>query len=214
MRILLIEDDFDLHETIKDYLQMQGFEVESAFDGEEGLSRAYEENFDLMIVDVKMPKMDGFSMVKEIRKHKNTPVIFLTSLNSEKEIEEGFLSGGDDYITKPFSLKELKLRIDAITRRVYGGEIVKIGDVEFDVKGEVLRKDGKEIRLKPKEIKLLKLFLKNRGKILSKEKIFNELYDMEEPNERSLRVFINDLRNVIGKEKIETIKNRGYRFVG
>ncbi|WP_457564156.1 response regulator transcription factor [Caminibacter sp.] len=214
MRILLIEDDFDLHETIKDYLQMQGFEVESAFDGEEGLSRAYEENFDLMIVDVKMPKMDGFSMVKEIRKHKNTPVIFLTSLNSEKEIEEGFLSGGDDYITKPFSLKELKLRIDAITRRVYGGEIVKIGDVEFDVKGEVLRKDGKEIRLKPKEIKLLKLFLKNRGKILSKEEIFNELYDMEEPNERSLRVFINDLRNVIGKEKIETIKNRGYRFVG
>ncbi len=215
MRILLIEDDRDLNETIKEFLELSGFEVISVFDGEEGLSKAYEENFDLLIVDVKLPKINGFELVKELRKTKNTPVIFLTSLNSQKDIEEGFLSGGDDYITKPFSLNELKLRIEAILRRVYGNsEIIKIGDVEFDLKKEILKKNGKIVHLKPKEIKLLKLFLKNKGKILSKEEIFEEIYDLEEPNEYSLRVFVNNLRKVFGKEKIETIKNVGYRFVG
>jgi len=103
MKILLVEDDFDLNETVKEFLE-SFYEVESVFDGEEAINRAYENNFDVIILDVKLPKIDGFRVAKEIRKHKNTPIIFLTSLDSEKDVEKGFLSGGDDYIRKPFHL--------------------------------------------------------------------------------------------------------------
>ena len=211
-KILLVEDDFDLNETIKEFLE-NFYEVDSVFDGEEAINRAYENNFDVIILDVKLPKIDGFSVAKEIRKHKNTPIIFLTSLDSEKDVEKGFLSGGDDYIRKPFSLKELKFRIDAIIKRVYGGEVVKIGEFEFDLNNLELKKNGEVIHLKPKVAELLKFFIQNRNKVLSKEEIFNYLYDFEEPNEASLRTFINTLRNILGKDKIQTIKGVGYKFV-
>ena len=212
MKILLVEDDFDLNETIKEFLENY-YEIESVFDGEEAINKAYEKNFDIIILDVKLPKIDGFSVAKEIRKHKNTPIIFLTSLDSEKDVEKGFLSGGDDYIRKPFSLKELKLRIDAIIKRIYGGEAVKIGEFEFDLNNLELKKNGKVIHLKPKVAELLKFFIQNRNKVLSKEEIFNYLYDFEEPNEASLRTFINTLRHILGKDKIQTIKGVGYKFV-
>jgi len=212
MKILLVEDDFDLNETVKEFLENY-YEVESVFEGVEAINRAYEKNFDLIILDVKLPKIDGFSVAKEIRRFKNTPIIFLTSLDSEKDVEKGFLSGGDDYIRKPFSLKELKLRIDAIIKRVYGGEVVKIGEFEFDLNNLELKKNGEVIHLKPKVAELLKFFIQNKGKILSKEEIFNYLYDFEEPNEASLRTFINTLRHILGKDKIQTIKGVGYKFV-
>ena len=211
-KLLLVEDDFDLNETVKEFLE-NFYEVESVFNGEEAINKVYENNFDVIILDVKLPKIDGFSVSKEIRKHKNTPIIFLTSLDSEKDVEKGFLSGGDDYIRKPFSLKELKLRIDAIIKRIYGGELVKIGEFEFDLNNLELKKNGEVIHLKPKVAELLKFFIQNRGKILSKEEIFNYLYDFEEPNEASLRTFINTLRNILGKDKIQTIKGVGYKFV-
>ena len=212
MKIFLVEDDIYLNETIKEFLENY-YEVESVFDGEEAINKAYEKNFDIIILDVKLPKIDGFSVAKEIRKFKNTPIIFLTSLDSEKDVEKGFLSGGDDYIRKPFSLKELKLRIDAIIKRVYGGEVVKIGEFEFDLNNLELKKNGEIIHLKPKVAELLKFFIQNRNKVLSKEEIFNYLYDFEEPNEASLRTFINTLRHILGKDKIQTIKGVGYKFV-
>ncbi|GAB6045131.1 two-component system response regulator DccR [Caminibacter profundus] len=215
MKVLLVEDDIDLNETIKEYLE-DFFEVTSVFDGEEAIKEAYEKNYDVIIFDVKLPKVDGFSAVKEIRKFKNTPIIFLTSLDSEKDVEEGFLSGGDDYIKKPFSLKELKYRIDAIIKRVYGDKsVVKLKNgFEFDLNNLELKKDSELIHLKPKVAELLKFFIQNRGKVVSKEKIFEYLYELEEPNEMSLRTFINNLRNILGKESIETIKGIGYKFVG
>ena len=211
-KLLLVEDDFDLNETVKEFLE-NFYEVESVFDGEEAINRAYENNFDVIILDVKLPKIDGFSVSKEIRKHKNTPIIFLTSLDSEKDVEKGFLSGGDDYIRKPFSLKELKFRIDVIIKRIYGGEVIKIGEFEFDLNNLELKKSGEVIHLKPKVAELLKFFIHNRNKVLSKKEIFNYLYDFEEPNEASLRTFINTLRNILGKDKIQTIKGVGYKFV-
>jgi DNA-binding response OmpR family regulator len=216
MKILLVEDDIDLNETIKEYLE-NFFEVESVFDGEEAIKEAYEKNFDVIVCDVKLPKVDGFSVVREIRKFKNTPVIFLTSLDSEKDVEEGFLSGGDDYIRKPFSLKELKLRIDAVFRRMYGNsEKIDLGDgFVFDVQNMQLSKNGEIVHLKTKVAKLLNLFIKHKGEVLSKEKIFNEIYDYDEtPNVDSLRTFIKTLRNILGNDKIETIKEVGYKFVG
>ena len=214
MRILLVEDDFDLNETIKEFLE-NFYDVEVVFDGEEALNKAYEENFDVIILDVKLPKLNGFEVAKEIRKFKSTPIIFLTSLDNEKDIEKGFLSGGDDYIRKPFSLKELKFRIDAIIKRVYGNsQKIKIDNFEFDLDNLELKKDNEIIHLKPKVAELLKLFIQNRNKVLSKEEIFNNLYSFdEEANEASLRTFINTLRNILGKDKIQTIKGIGYKFV-
>ena len=214
MNILLVEDDFDLNETIKEFLE-NFYDVEVVFDGEEALNKAYEENFDVIILDVKLPKLNGFEVAKEIRKFKSTPIIFLTSLDSEKDIEKGFLSGGDDYIRKPFSLKELKFRIDAIIKRVYGNsQKIKIDNFEFDLDNLELKKDNEIIHLKPKVAELLKLFIQNRNKVLSKEEIFDNLYSFdEEANEASLRTFINTLRNILGKDKIQTIKGIGYKFV-
>ena len=214
MKILLVEDDFDLNETIKEFLE-NFYDVEVVFDGEEALNKAYEENFDVIILDVKLPKLNGFEVAKEIRKLKSTPIIFLTSLDNEKDIEKGFLSGGDDYIRKPFSLKELKFRIDAIIKRVYGNsQKIKIDNFEFDLDNLELKKDNEIIHLKPKVAELLKLFIQNRNKVLSKEEIFNNLYSFdEEANEASLRTFINTLRNILGKDKIQTIKGIGYKFV-
>ena len=213
MRILLVEDDFDLNETIKEFLE-NSYDVDVVFDGEEALNKAYEENFDVIILDVKLPKLNGFEVAKEIKKFKSTPIIFLTSLDSEKDVEKGFLSGGDDYIRKPFSLKELKFRIDSIIKRVYGENIVKINDFEFKLDSLELIKDNQIIHLKPKVAELLKLFIQNKGKVLSKDEIFGYLYSFdEEPNEASLRTFINTIRNILGKDKIQTIKGIGYKFV-
>jgi len=215
VKILLVEDDIDLNETIKEFLEDK-YKIISVFDGEEAINKVYEEDIDLIILDVKLPNKNGFEVAKEIRKIKDTPIIFLTSLNTQKDIEKGFLSGGDDYIIKPFSLKELLLRIQAILRRVYKNEIIKIDEnISFDINNLILIKNGKKIHLKPKIAKLLKLFLKKRGQVVSKDEIINEIYSFDEtPNLNSIKTFINNLRNLIGKDKIETIKNIGYRFVG
>ena len=214
MKVLLVEDDFDLNETVKEYLE-NFYEVESVFDGEEAVNRAYETHPDIIVLDVKLPKKNGFEAAEEIRKFSKAPIIFLTSLDGEKDVEKGFLSGGDDYIKKPFSLKELRLRIDVILKRVYGdSKKVKIKDFEFDLESLELYKDGKVIHLKPKVAELLKFFIQNKNKIVSKEEIFDYLYDFEEPNEASLRTFVNSLRAVLGKDAIITVKNRGYKFVG
>jgi len=211
--ILIVEDDKDLNDTLYDFLS-EKFEVLRAFDGEEALKLAYEKNIDLIILDIKLPKLDGFEVAKEIRKFKQTPIIFLTSLDSQKDVEKGFLSGGDDYIKKPFSLKELYFRIEAILKRVYKEEKMQINDFVFDMKNLELFKGDEKIHLKTKELKLLSLFLKNKNRILTKDEIFNEIYEYDEnPNENSLRTFIRDLRHILGNEVIETIKGVGYKFV-
>ena len=216
MKILVVEDDKSLNETIVDFLEFSNFKTISVFDGEEAVIKSYENSFDIIILDVKLPKLNGFQVATKIREFSNIPIIFLTSLDDEKDIEKGFISGGDDYLTKPFSLKELKFRIEAILRRVYHNhKIVKIDDFEYDTTNKELKRDDNIIHLKPKVIKLLDLFIKNQNEIIGKEMIFNEIYEYDEtPNEGSLRTFINNLREIFGKDKIVTIKGRGYKFVG
>ncbi len=217
-RILLVEDDIELNHTIAEFLEMSNFYVKSVYDGDEALNVTFENNFDVVLLDIKIPKINGFEVAEEIRKKFSMPIIFITSLDGETNVVKAFVSGGDDYIRKPFSLKELKVRIEAVIRRVYGSNnsVVRISEeIEFDLEKLELLKNGERVRLKTKELKLLKLFLQNKGKILSKNMIFDNVYDYdEEPNEYSLRTFINNLRRVIGKNRIETIKNIGYRYVG
>ncbi len=215
--VLIVEDDRDLNETVAKFLSLKGYRADSCYDGQEALDRLYEHRYDLVLLDVKLPSLNGFEVAKEIRAYSNVPIIFLTSLDTQKDIEAGFLCGGDDYLTKPFVLSELLLRIEAVCRRVYKNRtVIPLGeDLHFDTHDLILKKGDEEIKLKHKERKLLMLLLQHEGEILGKEEIMNALYDYEEmPNEASLRTFIYNLRKVLPKGKIETIKEQGYRYVG
>lgn len=216
-KLLIVEDDSDLNSTLVKFLTIKGFEVVSAFDGQEAVDNVYEHTFDLIVLDVKLPTLNGFEVAQEVRAFSATPIIFLTSLDAQKDVEKGFEQGGDDYMTKPFSLNELLFRIQAIFRRIYGNEnIIDIDETcYFNAEKLTLYKENKIIALTDKEIKLLSMFLKQKEKTFTREEIFEVLYDYaEDPNEASLRVFINRLRKIIGKQKIKTVKNVGYAYVG
>jgi len=215
--VTVIEDDKDLNHTIVKYLTMKGYKCKSIYDGKEAIDKLYEEPCEIVILDIKLPSCDGFKVAKEIRSFSDMPIIFLTSLDGQKDIERGFMSGGDDYLTKPFSLKELSLRIEAIYRRIYKNQhfITIDNHYCFDVTNLSLLKDGKEVHLKQKEAKLLMLFLQKRGEIVTKEEIFEKIYEYDkEPSEASLRTFVYKLRSLFSKDKILTIKDVGYRYVG
>ncbi len=217
-KILLLEDDVTLNETVAEYLEDNGYDVKAVYDGEEALNLMYEKTFDLFILDVNVPFVDGFTLLKERREaNDKTPAIYITSLNSMESLEQGYQSGADDYIRKPFALKELLLRIESILKRGYfhnNEEKLKIdGDIEFDINSGTLYKEGAEVPLNQKELKLLKLFLQNPKEPVTHEKIHETLWDYDETvSEDSLRTYIKNLRKIIGKERIVSIKKLGYKF--
>jgi len=216
--ILLLEDDLQLSDTVKRFLELKGYEVYCAYDGLQAQDLLYEKHIELMLLDVKVPNLSGFEFLKSARDEGNaTPAIFITSLNSVKDVTEGFDSGCDDYIRKPFALKELLVRVESLLKRSYGSydERIEIGDsLWFDSKSMLLMQGTEKIPLKTKELKLLALFLQYPNELLEYEKIFEALWEYEEvPSSGSLRAYIKRLRAVIGKTKIETVKHMGYRFV-
>jgi DNA-binding response OmpR family regulator len=216
-KLLLLEDDLTLNETVVEYLEDEGFEVVSVFDGEDAVSAVYENNFDLLLLDVNVPLMNGFEVLKAIRKEKNsTPAIFITSLNSMSSLEEGYESGCDDYIRKPFALKELLIRIQTIIRRELSSqnELIQITPtIVFDSTANELVDDGEVIKLNFKELKLLKFFLQHQNELLVHDRIYDHVWDYdEEYSDNSLRTYIKNLRKILGKEKIVSLKKLGYRF--
>ena len=216
--ILLLEDDLQLSDTVKQFLELKGYEVHCAYDGLQAQDIAYEKRIDLMLLDVKVPLLNGFEFLKQLRAEgKDIPAIFITSLNSVEDVEKGFDVGCDDYIRKPFALKELLVRVESLMKRTYGTheDTVELDKgLVFDIKGLLLTKNKQRVPLKTKELKLLSLFLQNPNELVSYEKINEALWEYdEEPSSGSLRTYIKTLRAAIGKEKIETIKNVGYRFV-
>jgi len=216
--ILLLEDDIQLNDTIKQFLELKGYEVFVAYDGLQAQEVAYEKHIDLMLLDVKVPHLSGFDFLKEVRsKGDEIPAIFITSLNSVEDVEKGFALGCDDYIRKPFALKELLVRVDSLLKKSFGthSNLIELGNgLTFDTKELILTNNGKKMALKTKEIKLLSLFLQHPNELMSYDTIFENLWEYDEtPSGGSLRTYIKTLRASIGKEKIETIKNIGYRFV-
>jgi len=216
--ILLLEDDLQLSDTVKRFLELKGYEVQCAYDGLQAQEIMYEKHIDLMLLDVKVPYLSGFEFLKNARDEGNTiPAIFITSLNSVKNVTEGFDSGCDDYIRKPFALKELLVRVESLLKRSYGSynERIELGEgLWFDTRSLLLMRGSQRVALKTKELKLLALFLQYPNELLEYEKIFEALWEYEEePSSGSLRAYIKTLRAEIGKEKIETVKNIGYRFV-
>lgn len=216
-KLLLLEDDLTLSETIVEYFEEQGFTVVPAYDGDEANELIYEQNFDLFLLDVNVPSMNGFELLKQVRSEGNkTPAIFITSLNSMDSLEEGFESGCDDYIRKPFELKELLLRVQTIIKREYSQkqELVDITEnVKFNTQTNELIKDNEIVPLNFKELKLLKFFLQNSDELLIHERILESVWDYdEEPSDNSLRTYIKNLRKIVGKDKIVSLKKLGYRF--
>ena len=216
--ILLLEDDLQLSDTVKQFLEFKGYEVYCAYDGLQAQDIVYEKPIDLMLLDVKVPHLNGFEFLKQVRSEgKEAPAIFITSLNSVENVEQGFALGCDDYIRKPFALKELLVRIESLLKRTYGTHDEKVElapGLVFDTKELRLIQNDQRIPLKTKELKLLALFLKHPNELLNYEKINETLWEYDEdPSAGSLRTYIKTLRSAIGKECIETIKNVGYRFV-
>ena len=216
-KILLLEDDLNLSDTVCDYLEEKGFEVICVYDGEEALSSVYENRFDLLLLDVNVPIKNGFQVLKEIRKDgNNTPAIYITSLNSVDSLEQGYSSGCDDYIRKPFELKELLIRIQTILKREFSqkSEIVNITEtITFNSISSELKDADKEIKLNLKELKLLKFFLQHPNELLVHDRIYDYVWDYdEEYSDNSLRTYIKNLRKILGKDKIVSLKKLGYRF--
>ncbi len=216
-KILLLEDDMELSGTIAKFLRSKGFEVVQSFDAQDAEEKIYEQHFDLWLLDVKVPFKNGIELLSELRKkQKDTPAIFITSLHGVDDATRGFEAGCDDYIRKPFALKELLARIEAVIKRRYAcaKEMIPIDQkLQFDILNMELLIDNKPVSLKPKEAKLLALFLQNPNKTLTKEEIFEVLWEYgETPSEGSLRTFVKVLRKYLGKERIETIKDVGYKY--
>ena len=218
-KILLLEDDQLLCETLQEYLTDENFDVDMVQDGEDAISFAYEKNYDLFLFDVKVPSISGFDLLHELRqKGVRTPAIFMTSLNSVENLSRGFESGADDYLRKPFELKELLIRMQNILKREFyhaQTESIKLGDnLIYEPLNNRVLKDNKEIVLRSYELKLLSLFLKHQNELVSHETIYETLWEYEEsPSETSLRTYIKNLRKILGKEKIVSIKGYGYKYV-
>lgn len=218
-KLLLLEDDISLSEIVSEYLEENGYQVVRAMDGNEAMDRVYEESFDLLMLDVKVPFMSGFDLLAKLRSEGNgTPAIFLTSLNSMDDLSKAYDSGCDDYLKKPFELKELLLRVKNLTKRAFfhkNAEKVQIGpDVYFEIRSNKIYKDGACTSLSKKESLILKLLLKHHGSIVTPESIFQNAWDYEdEPSELSLRTYIKNIRKIVGKELIENARGQGYILV-
>ena len=216
--LLLLEDDTNLNETICEYLEENGYDIDGIYDGYDAEDRIYENDYDLLLLDVNTPGINGFEVLKNAREQGiKTPAIYITSLNSVDDLEQGFESGCDDYIRKPFELKELLIRIETLIKRGFYHEdkdLIDIDDtIRYDYKNSLLYVDNQEVQLSAKEATLLKLFLQSSGQTLSHERIFRKLwgYD-EEPSDTSLRTYIKNLRKIIGKDRIVSVKKQGYRY--
>jgi len=217
-RLLLLEDDLTLSETLVEFFEELNYEITPVYDGDEANDKIYENNFDLFILDVNVPSMNGFELLKRVRENYiKTPAIYMTSLNSMQSLEEGYESGCDDYIRKPFLLKELHLRVKTILSRSFhhvNDEKIKINDsIYFDINTNILYNNNKVCNIKNKEAKLLKFFLQNKDQIITHDRIYEALWEYDEDfSENALRTYIKNIRKVIGKEKIVSIKKLGYRF--
>ncbi|MDD2640436.1 MAG: response regulator transcription factor [Sulfurimonadaceae bacterium] len=217
MKILLLEDDFILNEILLEFLESQNYDVISTFDGLEAQNIAYEQLFDLFILDVNVPYLNGFSFLKELRvRNINTPAIFITSLNSTEDLKKGFESGCDDYIKKPFELQELNLRINNIKRlfNIENNSEMRIGtNITYNMNTYELNNNGIKTTLPKKEAKILEYFINNENKIISSEELSVNIWSYEEyPLSSTIRTYIKNLRKLLGEESISTLKGVGYRF--
>ncbi|HFB53714.1 MAG TPA: response regulator transcription factor [Sulfurimonas autotrophica] len=215
IKILLLEDDLLFGETIVDLLEDEGYTVEHFANGQDALDATFREKFDLYLLDINVPLINGLSLLKELREAEDTtPTIFLTSRKDKESLEEGFLNGGDDYITKPFDMDEMLLRIKAVLRRSKKDEANCIDDFCYDELHKTIRYKGKVLELSQKEYGLLLLFIKHINETLPKELIIDELWSSAEGgSDGVVRVYVNRLKQLLPELNIENVRGIGYRLV-
>ena len=224
IKILLAEDDTNLGMLLKEYLRAKGFENVLCEDGEIAYERFLNEPFDICIFDVMMPKKDGFTLAKEVRQiNSEIPIIFLTAKSMKEDVLEGFKLGADDYMSKPFSMEELLLRIEAVLRRSTGlkpedeQEIFKIGKLTFNSKKQTLFDGEEEQKLTTKESELLRLLCLNVNKVLERNYALKNIWaDDNYFNARSMDVYITKLRKHLKKDpsvEIINVHGKGYKLI-
>jgi DNA-binding response OmpR family regulator len=219
-RLLVVDDEEKIREVIKEYAEFEGYEAVEACDGMEAVKLAKEEDFDLIIMDIMMPRLDGFSAVKELRKVKDVPVIMLSARTEEYDKLFGFELGADDYVVKPFSPKELMARVNAVLKRKDSSVSGIIDKVDFDgltvdYVGRNVFINGVKVVLTPKEYDLLCYFIKNIGIALSREKLLKDVWGYDYyGDDRTVDTHVKMLRSSIGEYRkfIITLRGVGYKF--
>ena len=220
-KILIVDDEKNIRNVIKEYAKFDGFETFEAEDGMQAVEMCRTQDFDLIIMDIMMPKLDGYSAVREIRKTKQIPVIMLSARGEEYDKLFGFELGVDDYVTKPFSPKELLARIRAVMKRSAApapagdNNVLKFEGLEINMSGREVFVDGKPVSLTPKEYDLLFYLVRNKGIALSREKLLEEVWGYDfYGDDRTVDTHIKMLRNSLGdyRKFIVTLRGMGYKF--
>jgi len=223
MRILVVEDEVKIADSIKKGLEMETFAVDVAYDGESGFDLAASEDYDVIVLDLMLPGIDGLEICRKLREDEkvNTPILILTAKGQLNDKVDGLNTGADDYLVKPFEFEELIARINALTRRpkkVVGSKLT-VDNLEVDLLNKEVRRSGKVLRLSRKEYSLLEYLLRNKGKTLSKDQIIENVWSFDDdvlPN--TVEVYIGYLRNKINKPfpkdkpVIQTVRGFGYKI--
>ena len=219
LKILVVDDESRMRKLVRDFLVKQNYDVLEAGDGEEAVDIFFrEKDIALIILDVMMPKMDGWQVCREIRAYSKVPIIMLTAKSDERDELQGFDLGVDEYITKPFSPKILVARVEAILRRsnlLTNEDIISVGGIELNKSAHQVKIDGKDIELSFKEFELLAYFMENQGIALSREKILNNVWNYDYFGDaRTIDTHVKKLRSKLGEkgELIKTIWGMGYKF--
>jgi two-component system OmpR family response regulator len=226
--VLVVEDEENLLEVLKYNLEREGYNVLTAVDGEQGLEVARTSRPDMVVLDIMLPKLDGLEVCRILRRESNVPILMLTAKGEEIDRVLGLELGADDYVTKPFSIRELMARVKAMLRRSRMAseispappKVLRSGDLEVDRTGHSVHLGGLSIDLKPREFELLALLVENRGRVLTRSQILDRLWGYDYVgDERTVDVHIRWLRNRIEKEpsrpeRIVTVRGVGYRFEG
>ncbi|KXK04754.1 MAG: winged helix family two component transcriptional regulator [Acidobacteria bacterium OLB17] len=224
-KVLIIDDDEELCELVSEYLSVEGFNAESVNDGEKGLELALSGDYEMAILDVMLPKMDGFEVLRNLRKESKLPVIMLTARGDDMERIVGLEIGADDYLAKPFNPRELAARLRAILRRTSEptnseqvGEVVELDDISISSSSRLATVAGKEVNLTSVEFELLFELLRNAGKVVRKEDLSESVLDRKlSPFDRSLDMHISNLRKKLGNRddgsvRIKTVRSVGYIY--
>jgi DNA-binding response OmpR family regulator len=219
-RVAVIEDDADLAFTIRVNLEREGYAVSTFANGHEGLLAVQQGGFDFLTLDLNLPDLDGFTICRELRRHPATsklPILMLTARTSEADRIMGLELGADDYLVKPFSVRELLARVAAILRRAKGSDpdpsIYDDGHLRIDGRTMRVYVDGEEVKLAKKELELLWMLVRNRPAVVSRDRILSEVWQVAEDVEtRTVDAHIRNLRKKIGKNRIQTVIGYGYRF--
>lgn len=221
MKILVVEDNQQIMETLCDFLEFKGHQVDCAYHGEAALTMLQQQRFDIIIMDIMMPKLDGIQTVNKLRHqlHINTPILFLTARDTLDDKLAAFAAGGDDYLVKPFAMEELLVRLEALAKRGLRQDVnlLQVGELNFDLATHHIVRAGKVLKLSKIQSEILKLLMSHYPAVVSREQLFDTVWQGQAPDSDVLRSHIYALRNTLdkgfAKPMLETVHGQGYRLV-